>query len=825
MRLTVLACAFTLATSSWAESPIRPERPASSADGWCATSDATNQEIERVNRWARARARLRGVSPDAAGAVRQENGVHIITGTELMIPFHNPVDLTGSSIRYERVDAQTYRVSRTALQYDDNVGTNLSFRGTHTYPLAQTEVPFYGQTLRTLYINDLFSIRTQASLASDPPRQYGPLELLHEQTPLIAPLLQASTPPPVTFGTRQVYVRETADAVTVTWRVVRDPRQQPIPELDPDIDLQARLQRDGTIIFSYRKATNVTWGAAVITPGGDRWVGNRTALAQGTDPAGDAGGGTPWTALTDIRAVEISRVADTDLLDIRVRLGGSLTPASVPAAGSVVGVWLYDSSGRMDQLNAWVDPNDMLFCLPTWTCTASETFVRFTDNSLWIRVLESQLTVSGTDLDYEVHTWSPAGHSDSASGTFNRGASGRNAELDLSALSQPATVSGPAVEAFTLPILNVAAVYDRLRSAYGLEDAEIDGVAIYQNFPTDIILYAGAYSTVGNSGADGIISGRSNTGSSKPRIPALLHMNRLYLHRADDDQYSLRVLGHELGHRWLYHLRIQENGTATRSLNPVSAHPAAFVHTPAAFPVFPGATRESSTMGGGWFIEEAGTFRTGLVYNTGFSWLDLYLMGLATPQEAQAWFYIADSAPPLPREYYPPSNSAFWGVKKDVTMEQVTAAMGQRWPAAEFSQRRFRTLFVLLESPEAPASQEQVAKTAAFARNFEWYMDRATGGRASTTAALPVRPTASFTNTVVSSRLVQFRDTSADYPTSWSWSFGDGATSTEQHPRHTYASSGRYTVTLQVRNSRGTSTRTMEIEVGAGQGRRRAVRH
>ena len=51
--------------------------------------------------------------------------------------------------------------------------------------------------------------------------------------------------------------------------------------------------------------------------------------------------------------------------------------------------------------------------------------------------------------------------------------------------------------------------------------------------------------------------------------------------------------------------------------------------------------------------------------------------------------------------------------------------------------------------------------------------------------------------------LVRFTDTSAGAPISWSWSFGDGGTSSEQHPSHTYASSGTYTVSLSVRDASG----------------------
>ena len=41
--------------------------------------------------------------------------------------------------------------------------------------------------------------------------------------------------------------------------------------------------------------------------------------------------------------------------------------------------------------------------------------------------------------------------------------------------------------------------------------------------------------------------------------------------------------------------------------------------------------------------------------------------------------------------------------------------------------------------------------------------------------------------------------------TSWKWEFGDGATSTEQHPQHVYPRGGDFVVTLEVTGPEGTS--------------------
>lgn len=55
----------------------------------------------------------------------------------------------------------------------------------------------------------------------------------------------------------------------------------------------------------------------------------------------------------------------------------------------------------------------------------------------------------------------------------------------------------------------------------------------------------------------------------------------------------------------------------------------------------------------------------------------------------------------------------------------------------------------------------------------------------------------------------EFTDASTDDEfeiVSWSWSFGDGNTSSEQNPSHTYAEGGTYTVSLTVTNSDGMSS-------------------
>jgi len=57
---------------------------------------------------------------------------------------------------------------------------------------------------------------------------------------------------------------------------------------------------------------------------------------------------------------------------------------------------------------------------------------------------------------------------------------------------------------------------------------------------------------------------------------------------------------------------------------------------------------------------------------------------------------------------------------------------------------------------------------------------------------------------------VSFADQTPGAPFSWQWQFGDGATSTEQHPVHEYVAPGAYTVDLTMTSPEGTGSHTRE---------------
>jgi len=62
-------------------------------------------------------------------------------------------------------------------------------------------------------------------------------------------------------------------------------------------------------------------------------------------------------------------------------------------------------------------------------------------------------------------------------------------------------------------------------------------------------------------------------------------------------------------------------------------------------------------------------------------------------------------------------------------------------------------------------------------------------------------------------RVVAFRDESVGEVTAWRWEFGDGESSTERHPVHTYKQGGEFVVTLYVEGPKGKSRRSKVWDV------------
>ncbi len=87
-------------------------------------------------------------------------------------------------------------------------------------------------------------------------------------------------------------------------------------------------------------------------------------------------------------------------------------------------------------------------------------------------------------------------------------------------------------------------------------------------------------------------------------------------------------------------------------------------------------------------------------------------------------------------------------------------------------------------------------------------------GQAASGGSAPTVPNPAFSADDTSGTepfAVQFRDESGGLPTGWFWDFGDGNTSTQQDPVHTYVNAGVYDVSLTVSNSAGSSAPLIKV--------------
>jgi hypothetical protein len=194
--------------------------------------------------------------------------------------------------------------------------------------------------------------------------------------------------------------------------------------------------------------------------------------------------------------------------------------------------------------------------------------------------------------------------------------------------------------------------------------------------------------------------------------------------------YAMSQIGHELGHRWGASASAKINGE-TIPLGPV--HWARGLQAPVPFPYQ--RPSEASAMGGGvWQDNFDGTF-TQLdddyyVPATGYSYLDLYLMGLISGAEVPDFFLLKNLvAVGKDANGHP----IFKADRTKVTIQDVIAAEGPRLPDVDHSQKSFDTgIVVVVEHGKSP-SPELVERANGIRQQWVDYWVTTTGHRASMT--------------------------------------------------------------------------------------------
>lgn len=197
--------------------------------------------------------------------------------------------------------------------------------------------------------------------------------------------------------------------------------------------------------------------------------------------------------------------------------------------------------------------------------------------------------------------------------------------------------------------------------------------------------------------------------------------------RMTDYDYAISQIGHELGHRWAADASAIVNGERI-VLGPV--HWARGVQLQAAFPY--GRAEEADLMGGSTWKENGDGTYTQLdrdYYNPakGWSWLALYLMGLAKPEEVPPFFILRNLQATGQQDAQ--SHPIFRGDKTVVTIQDVIAAMGPRNPDFDHAQKKFNTAIVVMTMPGKQPTTELITAANNISERWLSFWSKTTGGR------------------------------------------------------------------------------------------------
>ena len=195
--------------------------------------------------------------------------------------------------------------------------------------------------------------------------------------------------------------------------------------------------------------------------------------------------------------------------------------------------------------------------------------------------------------------------------------------------------------------------------------------------------------------------------------------------------YALSQIGHEMGHRWMATVTAKVKDE-TIQLGPT--HWARGLQAPVAFPYQ--RPVEASAMGGGvWQDNLDGTY-TQLdddyyVPATGWSHLDLYLMGLISAAEVPDFFILRNL---VSAGKDANGHSIFRAERNKISIQDVVAAEGRRSPDVDHAQKKFNTGLVLVVEHGQKPSRELIEKANGIREAWIDYWTTSTGHRSSMTA-------------------------------------------------------------------------------------------
>lgn len=229
--------------------------------------------------------------------------------------------------------------------------------------------------------------------------------------------------------------------------------------------------------------------------------------------------------------------------------------------------------------------------------------------------------------------------------------------------------------------------------------------------------------------------------------------------------------------------------------------------------------------GNGWRDNGDGSFTT-VRSAAGLSQLDRYLLGLLPAKEVVDPMYAIDNSSPSLTSVggsgaLPAEGITVQGARVPVTLQNITALFGSRIPDASTAPKEFNVAFVLLVPNGEDPPAHDIEKLDEFRHQWQELFRVETQGRGRMTSHLgsPAPVSADFEATRIAGEpglTVTFDNDALGDATSFHWEFGNGETSNERHPTHTYARPGLFSVRLTVEGEGGpaVATRNGFVQVG-----------
>ena len=713
------------------------------------------------------------------GTITTQGDLIVMTLEDGVLGSANLFDLAGRTLRFTPV-VGGYRGENLPLEWDPEIGTETS---NAPLTLQNFAFPFSGQSWKQMSVGVTGSISFGSSGGGAPGaggggggRGGGGVSIgRFDQLQTAAPALVNTTPAICVFmkprmsGTR--HVKELADRVVITWSLT-----EPVGGIqdftwEPTVNrFQAVLRKDGAIDLSYEQ------------------IAAKDAIV-GIYPVVTAGKAKPLVSLTDPDDVSVPAHLDVKRMTVEA-VDGVFLKVSFDTRGPVLPEGDAGSTGVIYQVTFdSATPGTTAVKPAVWTIRGGSgggrggATVRYTTSGPGI---SSLVKISGTTISMqgmlppgfaapdkvtisgEARAEAPAGAVDQVAGRIVTLADIRSPRVDLSSLDPKA---GP------FPILYEPFHYVALPNPRDMTCTVIkalgdkfDFLAYYSDFRIDN-QEAGTPSTGPRGGGP---DGGEVTGIASPQRgvanycsegrfqwqfvqPVYVGSNQMQIRppdnvtdtnirniatyreqisrRSPDGKlmpyaYGVSQIAHELGHRWSAFVSARVNGEVI-PLGPT--HWARGLQAQVPYPYL--RPSEASLMGGGvWQDNFDGTF-TQLdddyyVPATGWSYLELYLMGLAAPSEVPD-FFILRNLEPAGRDKL--DRPIFKATRTKVTIDDVIAVEGPRKPDVTRAQKRFNTgIVVIVEHGKTP-SQPLIERANGIREQWIDYFATTTGHRAATT--------------------------------------------------------------------------------------------